>query len=233
MATLKTNLELLMSERRLTESELGRQSGVGQPVINRILNEETQSPRSSTLHHLADFFDIAVPQLIGKEPLPINRISKHIHPYLVPIIPQGSMHKWPSHKEELLNQHLKWVSITTDISENAFALIMQGKTMSPLFAEGTILIFESSVQARDGDFIAVELNNSGDVLIKELILDGANMYLRSPNPDIKTIHIQTPYRILGVMIQARINLREKTSEKTEELNFIFYGKPVKGVLYNL
>ena len=60
-------LRELMQSRSITENELGRQTGVPQPTIHRILTGESQSPRSNTLRKLSTYFNISPACLMGED----------------------------------------------------------------------------------------------------------------------------------------------------------------------
>lgn len=62
---LSTILSQLMSEKGLNSAQLARKTGIGQPVIYRIMTGVTDNPQILTLKPLADFFGISIDQLIG------------------------------------------------------------------------------------------------------------------------------------------------------------------------
>jgi len=67
---LQKNLQRLLVKRGITSgSDLARQLDVPPPSINRILSGQVTDPRCSTLILLADYFDVSIDQLLGREAL--------------------------------------------------------------------------------------------------------------------------------------------------------------------
>ena len=81
MENLSTVLTYLMSEKGIKSAELARKTGVGQPVIYRMMTGETENPQVLSLKPLADFFDVSLDQLLGHSPLnslkPFDNNSLH------------------------------------------------------------------------------------------------------------------------------------------------------------
>lgn len=78
--SLSTILSHLMSENRITSAELARRTGIGQPVIYRIMTGSTDNPQVLTLKPIAEFFKISIDQLLGISPLStraLNGFSLH------------------------------------------------------------------------------------------------------------------------------------------------------------
>lgn len=67
---LQRNLQYLMANKRVKSgSDLARQLGIPPPSINRILSGQITDPRCSTLMLLADYFEVRMDQLVGREKL--------------------------------------------------------------------------------------------------------------------------------------------------------------------
>jgi transcriptional regulator with XRE-family HTH domain len=67
---LQHHLKRLIAHHEIISgSDLARQLNIPPPSINRILSGHTADPRCSTLILLADYFDISIDQLLGREKL--------------------------------------------------------------------------------------------------------------------------------------------------------------------
>lgn len=81
MENLAATLSYLMSERGIKSAELARKTGVGQPVIYRLMTGTTENPQVLTIKPIADFFGVSLDQLLGISPLSnqraIDSISIH------------------------------------------------------------------------------------------------------------------------------------------------------------
>lgn len=63
---ISENLKKLIEKYNLNTLELARRTGIGQPVIYRIMTGETDNPKIATVRTLADYFGISVNQLLGE-----------------------------------------------------------------------------------------------------------------------------------------------------------------------
>lgn len=81
MENLSAILSHLMSEKGIKSAELARKTGVGQPVVYRLMTGATENPQVLTLKPIADFFGVSLDQLLGLTPLTpkksLDNISLH------------------------------------------------------------------------------------------------------------------------------------------------------------
>lgn len=81
MDNLSSVLTYLMSKKEIKSAELARKTGVGQPVVYRLMTGATENPQILTLKPIADFFDVTFEQLLGITPLNnqkrLDNISLH------------------------------------------------------------------------------------------------------------------------------------------------------------
>jgi len=69
MENLSTILTHLMSEKGIKSAELARKTGIGQPVVHRLMTGTTENPQILTLKPIADFFGVTLDQILGLRPL--------------------------------------------------------------------------------------------------------------------------------------------------------------------
>ncbi len=211
---LSDNLRELMRRIPITEAELARQSGVPQPTINRILSRATKYPRGDTLSDLANFLGVTISQLLGDDPLPSDRIPGAHNPNnrsweILPELSWEIVTKWPNVKEDLRKEGWhKWVSTDAKVSSDAYALAAKGEAMAPYFIEGTKLIIDPACKPNDRDFVVICPKGQNRATLKQLFYDGDDIYLKPLNPEFKTARMDGSDKLLGVMIQARIDFRE-------------------------
>ncbi len=60
---LLSNLRFLLSEQSINETELSRRTLIPQPTLHKIFASKTTDPRISTLHCLAQYFEVTVDEL--------------------------------------------------------------------------------------------------------------------------------------------------------------------------
>lgn len=194
---LARNLKKLLLENVLTESELARKTGVGQPVINRMISGATRNPKIETLKPIAQFFAISVDQLIGNPAVLLDGSPQ------IPLVPLEEVLMIDSGKQHpKIDTHIfgdaKWGS-------NSYALKLRSDDFLPLFPEGTLLIFDPDLQLRHKDFALIHMLEKKIPTIRQVLIDDDEFYLKPINPDFKTIPLSAKHKILSVMVQARID----------------------------
>lgn len=110
------------------------------------------------------------------------------------------------HWQEIMDsiEPIDWLETTSNVSSQAFALRVIGDSMtnpfgSPSIPEGFIVIVDPAIEAKSGSFVVAKLADSNEAVLKQLIIDGPNHYLKSLNPDYKPIFINQNCHICGVV----------------------------------
>ena len=209
--TLELNgiLNYLLDKTGLTESALGRKIGVPRATINRLTTGRTSDPKISTLKAIAEYFNVTVDQLLGKQPVFIDtpRTSSSTDDAgYIPIIDWSNVNSWKKSLENITSDnHSHWISADPTIDNGKFALKIQGESMSPQFQENTILVIDPLRKPKNRDFVLVSLAKNDDVLFRQLLIDGSYRVLKSINPIFPTIQLEECDKIIGVLIQTRNN----------------------------
>lgn len=202
---LASTLKYLLQAHKLTESELARKTGICQPVIHRLASGETDNPKIESLRPIAKFFSISLDQLIGDIPLELDPTCFNAEPlFTVPLITMIDALSWP--QKNIQSPTL--VQTDIKISESAFAVRLQKSTMHPTFPDGTLLIIEPNIAYQHGDFVVAHLKDEQQPTFKQFLVDGQRHYLKSINTDYPGVTLTQDDRILGVMLQARIDIRK-------------------------
>jgi SOS-response transcriptional repressor LexA len=206
MNNLAYILRQLMHEQDLTTSELARRTGIGQPVIHRILTSETGDPKVSTLSAIANYFAVSISQLIGDEPLPKTRLpgTHEVSKFgwnKAPLLSWEDAIDWPENKEKF--PELEYLLTDTEVGSNAYALKVKDTTMRPLFPENTVLIVDPVLQPEDRDYAIVHIEKQKQAIFRQILFDGQNIYLKPLNTDFKIILLKEKYKFLGVVVQSR------------------------------
>ncbi|MBB3142219.1 LexA family protein [Halomonas organivorans] len=94
----------------------------------------------------------------------------------------------------------------------AFWLEVQGDSMTappgmrPSVPEGTLVLFDTGIEAAPGKLVAALLADSNEATFKQLIEDSGQRYLKALNPAYPLIPINGNCRILGVAVEAKTRL---------------------------
>lgn len=211
---LAHNISALLKQHQLSEAELARKINLGQTVIHRIASGETTNPTIDSLMAIANFFSITINQLIGSHPK-IGKIQQQPTIKSIPLLSPEQVMDWPNNK-----QHIKVRSIFHNYNKadkNYFAYTLNDSTMTPSFPPLSQLIINPNARYKNQDYVLVHIYQGNQIIFRQLFVDGNCIYLKPTNPDfhIRTLN-QKHDKILGVMIQARLNF-DPEFHHTEEL----------------
>lgn len=203
-------LKQLMAEQGLSESELARRTGIGQPVIHRMASGETDNPKVATLSPVANYFALSISQLIGDDPLPADRVSGTHNPanvqlHKLPILTWEQAAIWSEKKSEI--SVTEYTATDMEVGENAFALRVKDTTMRPRFPEDTLIVVDPNLKPQDRDFAVMHIDGYQQALFRQVFVDGGDTYLKPLNADFKIILLGDRYKSLGVMVQARSDFK--------------------------
>lgn len=199
-------LKILLHEKNLSESELARRTGVGQPVIHRMASGETDNPKIDTLRPIAKFFSLSLDQLIGDQPLPsfIEVQSSHRINH-IPLLSLTEATLWPAQKSKIST--LDHTFTDAEVGQLAFAIKLLDDHSLPLFPAGTLLVIDPECCSGNRDFVLLHFAGQKGAVLKQLLIDGEDFYLKPLNPEFKTIAMSRKDKILGTMVQAKIDFR--------------------------
>ena len=221
MATLSSNLKLLMSSENINASELARRTQVAQPIIHRLTTGHNTNPKLATLKPIAEHFTITISQLIGEDPIPSRKTLQLAKAHQkrwskVPMIQWEQAPEWLiSHTTEKPFNDIIFMSTDADISEKAFSLEIKNSAMEPLFPKGTTIVVDPERSPRDNDFVVVHLQGESEPRLKKLVMDGCDHYLKSLNPALegtKARKVSSLDQYIGVISQAKIDYDETHAE---------------------
>lgn len=228
---LKDILSSLMEECDIDDAQLARETGVPASTISRMRINSNANPTVSTLRPISKFFSVSINQLLGDEPLPLDRLPGTHNPTCytsirMPVIEWDWIIDWVENDgNNIKNQLNTWVSTEKKIDHHSFALIIPTDSFGLAFRKGSTIIIDPSREPIDGDLILVKSVDDHTILLKQFLMDGNEKYMRSVNPEIKNIVPLTErHNIIGAIIETRFSLlpgRQSTNKKEIKLPFSF------------
>ena len=119
----------------------------------------------------------------------------------VPLISWVQAGDW-SHAADLLHpgEAVEWIDTSVTVRPHTFALRVEGDSMEPEFAPGTILVVEPEMDAYPGDYVIAK-NGDDEATFKQLVRDGADLYLKPLNARYPIKPLGNS-RIVGVVREA-------------------------------
>ena len=194
-------IETLRKMRGWTMEELSSASGVDVGTINAI--EKRDSVRSKDAVELAAAFGLTVEDLhsgrLYPTTAPVTVLNAEEPSSLgpaperrgiVPLISWVQAGDW-AHAADLLStgDAMEWIDTSVQVRPHTFALRVVGDSMEPEFSPGTILVVEPDLDANPGDYVIAK-NGDDEATFKQLVKDGADLYLKPLNP-------RYPIKLLG------------------------------------
>ena len=228
---LKDILSSLMEECDIDDAQLARETGVPASTISRMRINSNANPTASTLRPISKFFSISISQLLGDAPLPKDRLPGTHNPTYytsarMPVIEWDWIMNWIETRGENIKEKLQtWISTEKEVGIHSFALIIPTDSFGLAFRKGATIMVDPSQYPMDGDLILVKSESDKNILLKQFLMDGTEAYMRSVNPEIKSVKPMTEnYQIIGVVIETRFSLQtvgKTVSQKEAKLQFSF------------
>lgn len=210
--SISTVLEQLMDECKVTANELSQHTKIPAATISRLRNNEEANPRLSTLLPLANFFCVTLEQLIGNEPLgdrdkgSFNPESRQMA--AVPLLELEDVEAWIDNSEAVTHEkELPYIKASIKHRSSLFAVKLKGSITANQFAEDAIYIFDSALEPTDRDYILVKVAGHHKITLRQVLIDGDDIYLKPLNPIFGDIQLAKNYTCYGVMVQTLINYR--------------------------
>jgi transcriptional regulator with XRE-family HTH domain len=205
---LSDNLNLLMSEIRISADELARRISLPASTIKKIRNRYNPNPTLATLLPIAQYFAVTLGQLVGNEPFPENRTkgrykqnSETIRQ--LPILNWDEILTWPAQNE------IAHATVASEhaYSKNAYALAVEEHDWENLFP-GTILLIDPSLTPEQRDYVVTFKQGQTLPTLKQVLFDEGQIYLKSVLPSGNIIPLLPEHKFLGVVVEFKKQLRK-------------------------
>ena len=169
----------LMEHANMSEADLSRGVNLPQTTINRLLTGQTTDPRVSTLVAIAQFFEISLEQVLGREVLVLNSNCRHGKSSTIPVVPWECLQEFFCNKLKNENCLTTWLKTEKLLNPGSFALTTPVSCAS-IFGEASTFILNrltGESQILDGQITLVEVE-SGQFCLRKVLKDGAEYYLK-------------------------------------------------------
>ena len=202
--TLNKTLEYLIKKWGININQLHKHTGIPLSTLKRLRLNKENNPTLASLAPIANYFSVSLDQLIGREAL-TKKNNKKINGLTVPLIRWKDIINTPKNRCYLAFSSLVIRDIT--LNENSFALLIKDNNTNNFLA-GSLLVIDPSLKGRNRDFIiAHEKGMSKPQLMQKIVYEN-KIYLKNLNTESEIIKCSDLYRILGVVIQIRMNYKK-------------------------
>lgn len=214
-------IELILSERGIRIPDFQRKLNIQSQHWNNWKNRGIPSGR---LFEIAGALGVSADELLKDQPsyiglsdaTPIYSSEKNISQMVeitgrVPLISFIQAGAWA----EIIDNHHpgdaeEWRLTTARVSKNAFALRVQGDSMTSQHGlsipEGSIVVIDPNQHAENGDIVVARLEDSMEATLKKLVIDGNQKFLKPLNPAYPVIPINGNCIIIGKAVKSEIDL---------------------------
>lgn len=192
---ISKNISFLMGKHGMTTADLSKKSGVIYMTASRIVSGQTPDPKISNLIDIAGALNVTVDNLIYS-----NFLAPEIErPKLIPVI---SIKDVTTNLEALTaSQIKKWLVTPFDskrsVSNGLLVAISGSDIASSLFHDDSIFIIGTNIDPENGDYVLVNINNSGPS-VKKFHYDPPHNYLTSISTKSSIFKIEENTVIIGV-----------------------------------
>lgn len=201
---LHTNIDYLMSCEMLDVPALSERTGVPVATIFRMKRYDN-NPTLSSIEPIAEFFGIDLNDLlyedIQSDEYQAKNLSEETIKY-IPVIELANVKKWP------MNINAKvYVGTAGNIDDKSVGLKIDTSSFVPVFYEGTIVIVDPKVEARDGDYVLCEINKEDVPVLRQVFIDGKKFFFKPINPNYGSLEQIIDFKVLGVVVRSIENYR--------------------------
>lgn len=205
--TLNNTLEYLIKKWGININQLHKHTGIPLSTLKRLRLNKENNPTLASLAPIANYFSISLDQLTGREALP-KKNNKQIDGLTIPLI----------HWKDILNisknrNHLAFSSLLIrdiTLNENSFALVIRDNNTTNFLA-GSLLVIDPSLKGRNRDFIIVYKKGETKPQLMQKIIYENKIYLKNLTIESEIIKFSDFYKIIGVVIQIRMNYKKSRS----------------------
>lgn len=211
MTTIAKRVQSKRSELGLTQAELAERAGTSQQAIEQLENGKTKRPRY--LPELARALGCEIDWLITGTKSGTNVAPAELGNKRIPILSYVQAGLWTESQEYRgYDGGMSYLLVDDDVSDNAFALIIEGDSMAPKFNAGDKIIVDPEVYPVPGDFVVALDGVKNQTVFKKFRPTGVDSHgndiyeLVPLNDDFPTLRSETgKLSIIGTMVEHRIS----------------------------
>ncbi len=137
-----------------------------------------------------------------QEPFPLVLIEEHVN--YIPLLTSAEVGEWVQ-QPGILKYRLNCpqLAVATYFSGSAFAMRVINDTMEAPFGtsfpRGSVVIIDPESVMKDYSFVVVSIEHSAELILRQVVHEGSQRYLKAINPRYPLIPMRDPYTIYGVV----------------------------------
>ena len=204
--TLNNTLEYLIKKWGININQLHKHTGIPLSTLKRLRVNKENNPTLASLAPIAKFFSISLDQLTGREALP-KKNNKQINGLTIPLIHWKDILNTPKNRNHFAFSSLLIRDI--ELNTNSFALVIKDNMNN--FLAGSLLVIDPSLRGRNRDFLLVYKKDETKPQLMQKIIYENKIYLKNLTIESEIINFSDLYKIIGVVVQIRMNYKKSKS----------------------
>lgn len=202
--TLNNTLEYLIKKWGININQLHKHTGIPLSTLKRLKLNKENNPTLASLAPIANYFSVSLDQLTGREALP-KKGNKPSDALTVPLIHWEDILNTPKNRNYLAFSSLLIRDIK--LHENSFALIINDNNTNNFIA-GSLLVIDPSLKGRNRDFIIAYKKGECKPQLMQKIIYENKVFIKNLNAESEIIKFSDLYKIIGTVIQIRMNYKK-------------------------
>lgn len=198
ITTFKNRVSLILDELNRSKSWLADNLGISRQALNYLLihtnGEKYTSQIAEILNVNPDWLRLGE----GNSTLETNVANT------IPLLTLSNVLPWLNQSP---NSFYETIPAECHETTDTFAIILDNSSMEVEFAKNSILIFRSSKEPLNGDYILAQLHNNNNIepslVFRKYVMDGSGVYLKALDPTFRTITEKDDFNIIGTLIEQR------------------------------
>lgn len=213
--TLGQRLKRARRRALLKQKDVAERFGISSQAVSQWEADRTR-PDSQRLMRLARLFEVRLEWLLGEAgPMVFESAQTTFEAHditQVPVIDRIQAGTWTEIERPYAERaDDEYLQTDQSVSSSAFALVIEGRSMTPEFQPGDKVIIDPMIQPRSGDFVVAKRDQDQEVTFRKYRLKCQDergrdaIELKSLNPDWPTLMIDrdNPGHIVGTMVEHR------------------------------
>lgn len=127
-----------------------------------------------------------------------------------PLITWAIASEWSNKMKSNINDIKEWPSTTKKVNEHSFWLRVKGNSMTAQsglsIPEGMLILVDPSIKPTSNKLVIAKINNDSEATFKKYVEDAGKKFLVSLNPAWPIIEIDDNCKIIGVVVEAKLDL---------------------------
>ena len=195
-------LKKLREEKNMSQYVFAKDFGIAQSTVGG-WESGKREPNFETVQKLADYFNVSVDYLLGRDEVPSSPTSNGTW---IPVLGKVQAGIPVDAVQEIIDY--EDISNITKNASDYFALQIKGSSMEPRFCAGDVVIVKKQNTAEDGD-IVIALINGDEATVKKFKQRPEGIMLIPMNNNFETMFYSNdeieklPLSILGKVVELR------------------------------